>query len=232
MQEKVEFCNIYKRVQSIDSKILESSHKITTNLFSLEQDLEILKHLHPNKLHSFIKPLAPHPSQSFEIQSISSDPKIISYTFFQSSYGKLLIAATQTGICYISFVSDENVNELQQSFPTSTLECTKVELHQVAIDYIEDKSNSILPLHLKGTEFQIEVWKNLLRIPKGQLSTYKNIALAIGKPKASIAIGAAVGKNPIALLIPCHRIIRTNGIWSGFRWGNERKASLLIYELK
>lgn len=232
MQEKTEFCEVYKRVRSIDSELLESSHRVDTNLFSIEQDLEILEFLQPNKLQSFIKPLTPLQRQSFDVQPIISDPETIVYDFFHSSYGKLLLAATKFGICYVSFMSDENISELQQHFPASNLERTKTELHQTAIDFIEDKPFGTLPLHLKGTEFQLEVWRSLLRIPKGQLSTYKNLALTIGKPKASIAIGAAVGKNPIALLIPCHRVIRTNGIWRGFRWGNKRKASLLVHELR
>lgn len=232
MQEKIEFCNIYKRVHSIDSKVLESSHKITVDLFSTEQDLEILAFLQPNKLQGFIKTLAPLLSKSFELHPLTSDPENIAYEFYNSSYGKLLIASTKFGICYVSFPSEESIYELQQNFPNSNLEQTKTKLHELAIDFIENKASGILPLHLKGTQFQLEVWKNLLRIPKGQLSTYKHLAIAMEKSKASIAIGAAVGQNPIALLIPCHRVIRTNGVWKGFRWGNERKASLLIYELK
>lgn len=232
MQEKIKYYDVYKRVCSIDNKFLESSHKITTNLFPIEKDLEILKPLQTKKLLNSIKPLAPVPPQSLEIQPIISEPETIAYEFFQSSYGKLLIASTKLGICYISFISDESINELKQNFPYSNLELAKKELHAIAIDFIEDKPLDVLPLHLKGTEFQLEVWRNLLRIPKGQLSTYQHLAIAMENPKASIAVGAAVGKNPIALLIPCHRVIRTNGIWKGFRWGNERKASLLIYELK
>lgn len=232
MQEKTEFCNVYKRIRSIDNKVLENSHRITTNLFSIEQDLDILEFLQPNKLSGFINPLEPLLPQSIEIQSINSDPETIYYEFFDSSFGKLLVATTNFGVCYVSFISDESISKLQQHFPNSHLEHRKVALHQTAMDFVEDEPFDTLRLHLKGTEFQLEVWRSLLRIPKGQLSTYKHLAIAIGKPKSSIAIGAAVGKNPIALLIPCHRVIRTNGIWKGFRWGNKRKASLLVYELK
>lgn len=232
MKKDIEFYNIHKRIKSIDGKILEDSNRINPDLFSTEQDLDILKFLQPNNLFSFIKPLAPILSQAIEIHSLGSDPENIDYEFFDSSYGKLLIATTKLGVCYVSFESDNSINELQHNFPNSNLERKKTELHELAIDFIEDKALGTLPLHLKGTEFQLEIWKNLLRISKGQLSTYKQLAVAIENPKASIAIGAAVGKNPIALLIPCHRVIRTNGQWKGFRWGNSRKASLLVYELK
>lgn len=87
-------------------------------------------------------------------------------------------------------------------------------------------------MHCIGTSFQLKVWNALCHIPTGDITTYKHIAITIDQPKASIAVGAVVGKNPIALLIPCHRVIRHNGIWQGFRWGNFVKATLLSYELQ
>lgn len=231
MQEKTRFQYIYNRIHSIDSKTLETKPIPTRNLFSIEKDLEILEFLQPWSLQRFIKPLVPFLPKSIEIIPMLSDTETIAYNFFQSSYGELLIANTKFGICHISFASDKNIKELQNNFLNSDLKHTKTKLHQTAIDFIEGKPFGTLPLHLKGSEFQLEVWKNLLRVLKGQLTTYKHLAIAIEKPKSSIAIGAAIGKNPIALLIPCHRVIRTNGKWKGYRWGNKCKASLLIYEI-
>ncbi|MCB1231303.1 MAG: MGMT family protein, partial [Verrucomicrobiae bacterium] len=95
------------------------------------------------------------------------------------------------------------------------------------------RSNSQSPslrAWVRGTEFQVRVWRALLAIPPGQLTTYRRIAEAIGQPRASRAVGTAIGANPIALLIPCHRVIRETGVISGYRWGVGRKRSLIAWE--
>ncbi|MCL4166833.1 UNVERIFIED_CONTAM: hypothetical protein GTU68_054193 [Idotea baltica] len=87
-----------------------------------------------------------------------------------------------------------------------------------------------IPLHLSGTNFQIQVWKALLRIPEGAMVSYSDIAQAIGKPKAVRAIGTAIGANPVGVLIPCHRVLRQSGALGGYRWGLTRKQALLAWE--
>ena len=87
-----------------------------------------------------------------------------------------------------------------------------------------------LKLHLKGTPFQLKVWEALLTIPKGQLSTYGALPKAIDKPKASRAVGTAIGKNPVAFLIPCHRVIQSSGTFGGYMWGPTRKAAIIGWE--
>lgn len=231
MATDLDFLTIYDSICALDNQILENNQAVNPDLFSENKDLPLLKNLQPNLLSNFAKPLPLSSSQPIAIGKLPSDPEIICYDHFHTSFGKLLIAASKLGICYVSFSSDDNLNELQKYFPNSELKNMKTEVHKTAIDFLKNKSNTTLFLHVKGTEFQLQVWKNLLKIPRGQLSTYKYIGLAIGKPTASRAIGAAIGKNPIALFIPCHRVIRSTGVWKGFRWGNKRKAALLLYEL-
>jgi AraC family transcriptional regulator of adaptative response/methylated-DNA-[protein]-cysteine methyltransferase len=89
---------------------------------------------------------------------------------------------------------------------------------------------SKIKLHLKGTDFQLKVWDALLKIPKGQLSSYGNIAHEIQNPKAARAVGTAIGSNPVAFLIPCHRVIQSSGEIGGYRWGNTRKTAIIGWE--
>jgi AraC family transcriptional regulator of adaptative response/methylated-DNA-[protein]-cysteine methyltransferase len=85
-------------------------------------------------------------------------------------------------------------------------------------------------LHVSGTNFQIHVWKALLRIPQGSVASYGDVAAAIGRPRAARAVGLAAGANPVAFLIPCHRVIRQNGGLGGYRWGEARKQAMLTWE--
>jgi AraC family transcriptional regulator of adaptative response/methylated-DNA-[protein]-cysteine methyltransferase len=85
-------------------------------------------------------------------------------------------------------------------------------------------------LHLKGTDFQLKVWETLLKIPMGELATYGKIAEKIHKPRASRAVGTAIGNNPVAFLIPCHRIIQSSGHFGGYMWGNTRKTAIIGWE--
>ena len=87
-----------------------------------------------------------------------------------------------------------------------------------------------IKLHLKGTEFQLKVWEMLLTIPMGELTSYGRVAQKIDKPKASRAVGAAIGSNPVAFLIPCHRVIQTSGNLGGYMWGNTRKSAIIGWE--
>jgi AraC family transcriptional regulator of adaptative response/methylated-DNA-[protein]-cysteine methyltransferase len=96
--------------------------------------------------------------------------------------------------------------------------------------FSDHKTGSALQLHLRGTNFQIKVWEALLNIPTGTVTTYEQIALNIGKPRAIRAVGSAVGDNPIAYLIPCHRVIRKSGEFGNYMWGSARKKAILVKE--
>jgi AraC family transcriptional regulator of adaptative response/methylated-DNA-[protein]-cysteine methyltransferase len=158
----------------------------------------------------------------------------INYSYAESPFGNILVASTLVGICHISFADDEDAafKALQENFPNATYK-QMVDLTQQNVLYFFthdwSKLNQI-KLHLKGTAFQLKVWESLLKIPMGQLSTYGDIAKRIQSPNASRAVGTAIGSNPVAFLIPCHRVIQSSGIFGGYHWGSIRKAAIIGWE--
>lgn len=158
----------------------------------------------------------------------------INYDFADSPFGKLIIASTQKGICYMAFEADENraLSNLKLKFPHATLHRKSDQIQQNALSIFENDWTKLpeIKLHLKGTSFQMKVWESLLKIPMGQLSTYGRIATQIGIPKASRAVGTAIGNNPIAFLIPCHRVIQSSGNVGGYMWGSTRKTAIIGWE--
>ncbi|WP_342329372.1 methylated-DNA--[protein]-cysteine S-methyltransferase [Pedobacter sp. FW305-3-2-15-E-R2A2] len=158
----------------------------------------------------------------------------INYSFAESPFGSLIVAATPKGICYMAFADDPDLafQELQQLFPNAKYRQVLDMMQQNAL-YIFGKDWSRLQelkLHLKGTDFQIKVWETLLKVPVGELSTYSAIASAIDHPKASRAVGSAVGDNPVAFLIPCHRVIKSTGELGQYHWGSPRKTAMIGWE--
>lgn len=158
----------------------------------------------------------------------------IRYHFAESFFGSLLLAATAKGICHLSFASDPHAAfvYLQRSFPNATYHHYYDIFHEQALLALQNHfySSTTLPFHLKGTAFQLKIWQSLLTIPFGKLSTYGAIAQAVDMPHASRAVGNAIGANPIALLIPCHRVIRNTGIIGGYRWGIAKKYAVMGWE--
>lgn len=157
---------------------------------------------------------------------------VIRWAVVETSLGNMLVAATDKGICRLSF--DENETELQKRFPAAIIEQggdALAELVNGAVAAVENPANMPeLPLDIAGTVFQQAVWKELQRIPPGETRTYAEIAAAVGKPKAVRAAGSANGANNVAVLIPCHRVIRTDGSLGGYAYGLERKEKLLRAE--
>ncbi len=158
----------------------------------------------------------------------------INYSFAESPFGNILVASTGKGICHAAFADHEQdaLQILKNKFPAASYRQV-VDLIQQNVFYIftHDWSKlSKIKLHLKGTEFQIKVWETLLKIPMGQLSSYGNIATKINLPNASRAVGTAIGDNPVAFLIPCHRVIQSTGVFGGYHWGGIRKAAMIGWE--
>ena len=158
----------------------------------------------------------------------------INYSFAESPFGNLIVASTPKGVCYMAFDDDEAnaLNNLKQKFPNATFQ-RKLDLIQQNALFIFQNDWSKLPeikLHLKGTEFQLKVWETLLKIPMGKLSTYGSIAEEIGNTNASRAVGTAIGSNPVAFLIPCHRVIQSSGNIGGYMWGSTRKTAIIGWE--
>lgn len=158
----------------------------------------------------------------------------INYSFCESPFGKIITASTEKGICYMAFEENKEnaLRDLQSRFPNASFIEKEDELQQNALSIFNkdwSKLNTI-KLHLKGTDFQLKVWESLLKIPLGKLSTYGNLANEIGNPKASRAVGTAIGSNPVAFLIPCHRVIQSSGKIGGYMWGSERKQLIIGWE--
>ena len=158
----------------------------------------------------------------------------INYSFAESPFGNILVAATEKGICHMAFADEasEALGVLQQKFPRARYCPSTDALQENALSiFTQDWSKpDKIKLHLKGTDFQLKVWKTLLDIPQGQLTTYGNMAAKLQNPKASRAVGTAIGDNPIAFLIPCHRVIRSSGELGGYHWGLTRKAAIIGWE--
>ena len=158
----------------------------------------------------------------------------INYSYAESPFGNILVASTAKGICYMAFADNEEqaLHDLQKHFPNAQLRQMVDMIQQNALYIFThdwSKLNKI-KLHLKGTDFQLKVWETLLKIPMGRLSTYGDIAKQINISGASRAVGTAIGSNPVAFLIPCHRVIQSTGIIGGYHWGNTRKTAMIGWE--
>jgi AraC family transcriptional regulator of adaptative response/methylated-DNA-[protein]-cysteine methyltransferase len=156
----------------------------------------------------------------------------------ECSLGAVLVAASEKGVCAI-LLGDEPqalLNELQDQFPRARLLGGDKEFEGIAakvIAFVEAPRGSLeLPLDIQGTAFQHRVWEALRRIPAGATASYTEIAEAIGAPKSVRAVASACAANRLAVAIPCHRVVRTGGALSGYRWGVERKRALLAKEAK
>jgi len=167
----------------------------------------------------------------------SGEGLTIHYGFHPTLFGECLLAVTGRGICGLSFVSEgkrtQVLKELRERWKGATL----VEAPATTQPFVDrlfskpaKKQRKPLQLLLKGTNFQIKVWEALMKIPEGKVVSYEDLAREIGNPGASRAVGNAVGKNPVAYIIPCHRVIRQVGIIGDYHWGPERKKALLGWE--
>jgi AraC family transcriptional regulator, regulatory protein of adaptative response / methylated-DNA-[protein]-cysteine methyltransferase len=158
----------------------------------------------------------------------------INYGFAETPFGDVLLASTHKGICHISFVEDRDIefSVLQSKFRKATFKQTTDLLQQSALQIFKNDWNDLgkIKLHLKGTPFQVKVWEALLKIPFASISTYSTIASSIELPNASRAVGTAIAKNPVAFLIPCHRVIKSTGLIGDYHWGSNRKAAMLGWE--
>lgn len=162
---------------------------------------------------------------------------ILQYATILTPFGMALVVETPRGICQLSFVDSEiEVAETLQQwrhFYTNAQFAAAWGENVIRLQqYFSDWQIPTQPigLDLQGTPFQIQVWKALLQIPTAQLVAYQDIANRIEKPKAVRAVGTAIGKNPIAYLIPCHRVIKNSGVMGNYRWNSERKVAINGYE--
>lgn len=162
---------------------------------------------------------------------------LIAYGVHDSPFGATFVAQTPRGICRLAFVDDaaghtENVAALARAWPNATLVADASATRGVAerLGGVAVGTDRPLSLHVAGTNFQVAVWRALLAVPFGASTTYTEIARAAGAPRAVRAVGSAIGANPVAFFVPCHRVIRASGALGGYRWGLTRKAALRTWE--
>jgi len=157
----------------------------------------------------------------------------IDYGFHEGPFGITLVMATEKGVCGVAF-GDEGeeaamMEDMQARWPNATYRENRARTERIAKQIFEQTGGDV-PLHLLGTPWQIKVWEALLAIPSGKMTTYRTVAERIGNAKASRAVGTAVGRNPISWLIPCHRVLGSDGALHGYHWGLVRKRSMLALE--
>jgi AraC family transcriptional regulator of adaptative response/methylated-DNA-[protein]-cysteine methyltransferase len=161
---------------------------------------------------------------------------VINYTIASSSLGLLLVAATERGVCAVKLGDSEAglASDLLSEYPSAKIQRADSALRkpvQELLGYLSGKQPDLqLPLDIQATAFQWQVWENLRAIPYGETRSYSDVAKAMGRPKAVRAVARACATNPVALVIPCHRVIREDQSLGGYRWGLERKDALLEQE--
>lgn len=165
----------------------------------------------------------------------------ITYGLHDTPLGQVVIAQSCKGLCWLGFMVSEKEGaykgdgfaRMQEHFPNSELvrddEQTRALMNEIMDAWDQDTLNDV-ELDLRGTDFQCSVWKALLNIPKGQVISYGDVANDIGKPKASRAVGSAVGENPVSLIVPCHRVVQASGNLGNYGWGVQLKEKILEKE--
>jgi len=160
----------------------------------------------------------------------------IQYGFGKSRFGRIIVATTEKGICCVLFGDSQKalLADLTERFSKARLTRNDQDLErtiEVVVEHLENPEGAQkFSLDIQGTAFQERVWQALRNINSGDTATYTDIAKAIGKPKAARAVASACAANPLAFIVPCHRVVRSTGEISGYRWGVERKKSILDYE--
>ena len=189
--------------------------------------------------------------KNYHLVRMINQPTQLDYAFADSPFGRILLAATPMGLCAITMVNDEAeaLTNLAERFPGSSLQEDAINLPKLAAQLFDRTSGALavsvvtvgtpvtstpieepLVLHLKGTPFQLKVWEALLSIPLGETRSYNWVAREIGQPGANRAVGTAVGANPVFYVVPCHRVIRSDGSLGQYYWGPTVKASILDWE--
>ncbi len=160
----------------------------------------------------------------------------IEYGLHETPFGRAFVAATPMGVCNLEFIdgmpTERLLDGLADQWPNATLEEGREHTGAIVRELFGGIRRSDRPLSLcvAGTNFQISVWRALLHIPPGSVTSYSRVAAAIGQPRAARAVGLAIGRNPVAFVIPCHRVIRETGELGSYRWGSARKQAIQCWE--
>lgn len=200
--------------------------RATADLLSLAQDVGLSG---TGRLHDlFVQMEAMSPAEYRKRGAGMS----IRYGRADSPFGAASLAWTDRGVCSIEFLDDKGEHlepSLERDWPSARLVRANRQAGRLADTIFSDETRGV-PVHIQGTNFQIQVWRALLRLPPGVCTTYGDLAKVIGRPGAGRAVGSAVGANPVAFLIPCHRVLRSDGGLGGYRWRPERKEAILAWE--
>jgi AraC family transcriptional regulator of adaptative response/methylated-DNA-[protein]-cysteine methyltransferase len=186
----------------------------------------------PSRLHDHFVQLEAVTPGEFKTGGVGLS---IDYAVHNSPFGDIFVAATARGICKLSFIDkteiEPHIADLQRRWPKATLSNQDSE-RLVGIEslFANQKIDRPLSLHVSGTNFQIHLWRALLQISEGTLNSYSQVAEAVGRPKAARAVGTAIGLNPIAFFIPCHRVLQQSGNIGGYHWGTTRKHAMHAWE--
>jgi AraC family transcriptional regulator of adaptative response/methylated-DNA-[protein]-cysteine methyltransferase len=212
-----------QRVQSVKTS-LQNGHRIADALFDAG---------YGSVSRFYEKPLLGMKARDYRARGKGQR---ISYCSFQSPLGAVLVAATDRGVCSVKLGGDAAWLErlLAEEFSEAQMARRPMpEVKSAILEFIRGEAGlARVPLDIRGTVFQRRVWEELRRIPRGETRTYREIAAAIGAPAAVRAVGSACGANPVALAVPCHRAVRTDGGLGGYAWGLGRKKKLLALEKK
>ena len=184
----------------------------------------------PGRLHDLFVTLEAMTPGDFKSRGAGLE---IRYGFHPTRFGNCLLAVTDRGICALQFVNEHGASELKRLWPCARLVEQSDWIAPVVeriFSRMEPGADTPLTLLVAGTNFQVKVWSALLRIPAGAVVSYETVGRWIGKPNTARAIGNAVANNPIAYLIPCHRVIRESGVLGDYHWGTVRKHAILGWE--
>jgi AraC family transcriptional regulator of adaptative response/methylated-DNA-[protein]-cysteine methyltransferase len=173
---------------------------------------------------------------NIQLSAIQDIPQQIKYGIQNTPFGDILIATIDQSLCYLQFCEPDELDTHLLAFQ-DTFSQSKLDRHDAQMqgwrDQLLRQSSEVqrpIAIQVNGTRFQLKVWQALTQIPYGERITYQALAGAISQPNAARAVGNAVGQNPVALFIPCHRVVRSSGALGGYRWGIERKAAILGWE--
>jgi AraC family transcriptional regulator of adaptative response/methylated-DNA-[protein]-cysteine methyltransferase len=221
--------NVFLQSVTLDNarKILRESQNILDASYELGLS-------GPGRLHDLF---VTHESMSPGEWKTGGEGLTVYYGFHPSPFGSALIMATERGLCGLAFADSgeerEALDDMRGRWPNARYaedSARTVVYAQRIFDSARWKPDAPLRVVLIGTDFEVRVWETLLRIPMGRATTYSDIATKIARPKASRAVGAAVGKNPISFVVPCHRVVGKSGALTGYHWGLTRKRAMLGWE--
>jgi len=219
-----------KFLQYITADYLKGKIKESSNLVELAESAGLSSQSRVYDLFTGIEAVTP---QEYKSSGKGLD---IKYGFHQSPFGECFLAITERGICAMAFVDEQSRDQqlilLAKKWHFATIQLDAIATENYLNKIFQPHLSTLgkLPLLVQGTNFQLKVWEALLAIPQGSVTTYQQIAESIGNPRAVRAVGTAVGDNPIAYLIPCHRVIRKEGLLGEYRWGSTRKKALIGWE--